>query len=234
MTDQLTRRRLLQATAVGGVGLGTTKLMDAGSAADTQPAPPLVGPPEQMLADSNVIPESGDPVAGGRRLLTRLADDGLLQTASYDALPADRFTRETETGVYRVVRNGVTTVGFRLSSTDGLTTVVFSDVADPVATVAGAADTDRVWYLTADGDQYRRLSTREAMVAGDTDTDTVTESLYSPTDSVSSPTDGSGGSCTDSDCSGYGCMRQDCDGGPYLRLASRCQDGDCVFYSECC
>lgn len=99
------------------------------------------------------VPES---VATGTGLLSRLAADGLLESASIDDLPTGELS-ESKEGVYRVVNDGVVNVGFRQQVQGGTVDIVFGEDTVPIAKFHPEDGRTPVLYGSRDGRTIERI-----------------------------------------------------------------------------
>ena len=203
-----TRRDVLKAAAVVGATARAVSMPAAASTGWTAVGDRSIDyslAPSEPITASGMVRADGPTraVETGQRLVESLAADGLLESATLDALPTGEFTAGGADGVYHV-----TNLGFRLQTSEGQLTLVFSTDSAPLAR-----------FTPAEGGQ---------VLYGTKDFETFTRELQTFNGGSIRP---QAGSCRGCSCSGYPCCST-CY--PETRLV--CEDeynGDCIISTNC-
>lgn len=218
-----TRRDVLKATATLGVTAAATSLPASASGEWTQVNDRSIdyaASPAEIIADTGMLRSTAGSraVENGERLVEMLADDGLLDEATLDALPTGPFTEATSEGIYHVTNGKVTNLGFRVQTSEGPLDVVFTENASPLAALR--TDGKRVLYGTADAESYTRR-------VRDLDTSSDRAGL------------GSGGiqygTCGGEYCPDCDCNQVECSGQVGQIICGSCFGNDCLLTrGDCC
>lgn len=220
-TDR-TRRDVLKATATLGATAAATSL-PASAAKEWAPVADQSvdygASPESIIADTGMLRSTGVSAAveKGERLVEMLAEDGLLEAATLDALPTGSFSETASEGIYHMTNGKVTNLGFRVQTSEGALDVVFSENASPVAALW--KDDEQVLYGTADGESY----TRRVREFGTSDQSQL------GSDAIQY------GTCCGEYCPGCDCSAIECNGQTGQITCGSCFYCDCVLTKgDCC
>ncbi len=149
----------------------------------------------------------------GKRLLSNLVADGLLQRATLDVLPD---SESADGQIHRVRTDGSKEISFTTSTPQGRLQVIFGEDSVPSAALFPEDSDGVVMYTAPDGENYER-SELDLTVSESSDDVTAT-------------------SC-DSTCGGCDCVDNWCVDGVVPKsnktACATCNDGECVITNSC-
>ncbi|MGQ3722217.1 hypothetical protein [Natrialba aegyptia] len=206
---QTSRRALLRKSSVATVaGLGAVSATSASASATSFGLSELKA--EGVVLESRDVSVPTD-VRSGKRLLRRLAADGLLEEASLDVLPNQQFDENGQ--IHRTYTDGNKQIAFTTSTTRGRLQVSFGEEAIPSAALFPKDGGAVVLYTAPDGEEYRRFESDL----------TVSES----------DSEASADSCSGDNCDGCACEEDWCFVGRYKKKCNTCDDGECIITDSC-